>query len=625
MNSASRFQGCQKWNNIGSVWLWGLFVLFTLQESATAASSPIPAEGSKLLFPLYFLESSSIDYLAQQVNPQVPSIEPSEPFPFEPDFPTEQPEPLPPPEELLRPGSEESPLASPQVPEPGAAEGIPETITVSEFQFVGNTVFSDEELSQLINSFIGRPLQFIDLIQARSIITEHYVNQGYITSGAFIPANQLIEDGIVTIEIVEGRLGKINIEGLQRLNPGYISSRINIASDPPLDVNRILEALQLLQLDPLIESLSAELVATPNVGENDLNLVVQEAQTFTLDVDLNNWQIPLVGTVQTNATLSEANLLGLGDRLTLGYGVTSGSDTFNLDYSIPLNPYDGELQLRYEHSSNEAVTSPFDLINLRSNSDQWEVGFRQPVIQTPNDEFSLGLAIAHSFNQTSIQPPGLPRENFPILPGADQDGVTRTSTLFFNQDWLHRTTQQVIGVRSQFGIGTDWFDATINSGDTPDSQFFLWRGQAQWVQKIDQNKLLIARSAIQLADRPLLPRQQLGIGGPTSVRGYQTDQTLTDNGFWLSLEAQIPVMTIPEIESNFSIAPFIDYGKPWNNGTGREPILSNLASVGIGTIWQIEDRMTARLDWGIPLITVPDRGNTLQQSGITFSIFLSPF
>lgn len=609
--------------NLTSV-LFSSCLLSSLQRPAFSASSEHEVE-EQINSSISPQDSTAATYLAQQALPQIPSLEPSQPFPFGIDGPENRLESLPPPEELLKPADEESPPPFTTDPSPSLDETTPESFIVQRFQFVGNTVFGDDELSQLLEPYIGRPLEFIELIQARSVITDYYVSKGYVTSGAFIPADQIVEEGTVTIAIIEGRLANVNIEGLQRINPGYIVSRINIASGPPLNLNDILEALQLLQIDPLIENLSAELVATPNAGENNLNLVVQEAQTFTLDVDLNNSQIPLVGTIQANAVLAENNLLGIGDRLSFRYGVTSGSDTLNVDYSIPVNPYNGKLRLGYETSSNKAVTFPFNLIGLRSNSEQWRIGFSQPVVQTISDEISLGIAVAHSFNQTSISPPGLPQENFPILPGANRDGVTRTSTLLFSQDWIHRTTQQVIGLRSQFGIGTNWFNATVNSGDVPDSNFFTWQGQFQWVQRFNNENLLIVRSAAQLADRPLLPRQQFGIGGPTSVRGYQTDQTLTDNGFWLSLEAQFPFMTIPEIESEFRFAPFVDYGKPWNNGVGREPSISNLASVGIGTIWQIEDRMFARLDWGIPLNPVSSRESFLQQSNLNFSVVLSLF
>jgi hemolysin activation/secretion protein len=50
-----------------------------------------------------------------------------------------------------------------------------------------------------------------------------------------------------------------------------------------------------------------------------------------------------------------------------------------------------------------------------------------------------------------------------------------------------------------------------------------------------------------------------------------------------------------------------------------------LASVGLGLRCQLGDRLTARLDWGIPLIDISDRERTLQEKGVYFSVNYSPF
>ncbi|NJL87689.1 MAG: hypothetical protein HC886_19615 [Leptolyngbyaceae cyanobacterium SM1_1_3] len=43
-------------------------------------------------------------------------------------------------------------------------------------------------------------------------------------------------------------------------------------------------------------------------------------------------------------------------------------------------------------------------------------------------------------------------------------------------------------------------------------------------------------------------------------------------------------------------------------------------SVGLGLLWQASDRLTARLDWGIPLINDDTDGSSLQESGILFTL-----
>lgn len=149
------------------------------------------------------------------------------------------PAPLPPPEELLPPPTQ-PPLDEPTVPG---------TIIVKQFQFNGNTAFSSEELVAVTEPFTDRPISFTELLQARSAVTQLYVNNGYITSGAFIPPQE-IEDGVVTIEVLEGSLEAIDVEVDGRLAPAYIRDRLALATDKPLNVNRLVEALQPLQPDP---------------------------------------------------------------------------------------------------------------------------------------------------------------------------------------------------------------------------------------------------------------------------------------------------------------------------------------------------------------------------------------
>ena len=50
---------------------------------------------------------------------------------------------------------------------------------------------------------------------------------------------------------------KTSIEGLDRLNPGYVRSRLKIATSAARNRDELLNALQLLQLDPLIDNLAA--------------------------------------------------------------------------------------------------------------------------------------------------------------------------------------------------------------------------------------------------------------------------------------------------------------------------------------------------------------------------------
>ena len=111
---------------------------------------------------------------------------------------------------------------------------------------------------------------------------------------------------------------------------------------------------------------------------------------------------------------------------------------------------------------------------------------------------------------------------------ADDNGETQISALRFNQEYTSRNLQQVFALRSQFSIGLDAFDSTVNDDfeAEPDSRFFAWRGQSQWVRRLSEDFLFLVRGDVQIAGGSLVPLEQFRIGGVNSVRGYRQDLSL---------------------------------------------------------------------------------------------------
>jgi hypothetical protein len=56
--------------------------------------------------------------------------------------------------------------------------------------------------------------------------------------------------------------------------------------------------------------------------------------------------------------------------------------------------------------------------------------------------------------------------------------VAKVAAFRFSQEWLRRDINRVLAARSQFSLGLDAFNATINDTGT-DGQFFAWLGQFQ--------------------------------------------------------------------------------------------------------------------------------------------------
>ncbi len=578
--------------------------------------SPVILLGGLATQPLYAQDSRPALVVSQPLA-QVPVFLKRRPLGPRPSSTQPVPEvhtpaPLPPPEQLLPP----APTTPTTPPETG---DTPETITVQRFEVTGSTVFSAADFATITEPFTNRPITLAELFQVRSKITDLYVENGYITSGAYLPPQRL-QDGVVEIRVVEGGLEDIKVTGTRRLRPNYVRSRLAIATQKPLNRGKLLEALQLLQLNPLIQSISAELSAGTRAGESLLEVRVTEARTFDAQLLLDNGRAPSVGTLRRQLQLSEANLLGFGDRLVGIYTNTDGSNTFDFSYTFPFNPRNGTISFSTGISSNRVIEEPFDILEIESKSRYFELSVRQPIVQTPSREFALGVTATHRSSIATLLDGEIP---FPAL-GADDNGETHLTALRFFQDAVWRSSVEVIALRSQFSVGVNALNATIND-EAPDSRFFAWRGQAQWVRLLAPETLLLVRGDLQLADRALLPFEQFTIGGIDTVRGYRQDAILTDSGILGSVELRVPILRLPKIGGLLQIAPFVEVGSGWNLSDRPNPDPRTLASVGVGLRFQLSDYLTARFDWGLPLVSYPSEKETWQERGLYFSIVATPF
>lgn len=525
------------------------------------------------------------------------SIEPVLPLP--PDLPA--PPSLPPnaPPPTLTPPPNPIPIPTP------APEGV--RFELRDVEVQGSTILQTE-IAELIAPLRGQQVSFADLVNLRAAITQLYIDNGYVTSGAFLPNNQDLSSGIVQIQVIEGQLEQIQITGLQRLRPAYVRDRLELAADTPLNQQDLIEALQLLQLNPLIGQVNAELTAGSAPGRSVLLVAVQEAEAFNLSLGANNARSPSLGSNQLSLAAAHNNLFGLGDSLSTSYGLTEGLDQFSLRYALPVNPQEGTVSLGYSRDEGRVVAEDFARLGIRSSSETFSIAFRQPFYRSPQTEFAIGLGLDLRRSQTFL----FEDEPYSFSAGAENGGSNLT-VLRFSQEWVDRDATRVLAARSQFSLGLNAFDATVNDSGT-DGEFLAWLGQFQYVQRVSPRLLLVSRVAAQLTPDSLLSLERFGFGGVDTVRGYAQNQRVTDNGVLGSIEARFAI----DAADRLQLVSFVDAGYGWNN-RAPDP-LDPLVGVGVGLRWLASPNLALQLDYGIPLIEVDRQGNSLQENGFYFAV-----
>ena len=623
------------------------------------------------------LDTAPIATPVEPTNPSTISQIPTERDLLPPDPPAPTPQPITPDLPLNLPDAEPQPEFS----------GAEQTFTVERFEITGEPqIFNSETLLNQVQAPLtavesgdaseldaeeaqttplaaATPRQFSvsELLQVATNVANFYQKKGYSTSGAIIDIPKATEEtgsGIVNIKVIEGQVETVQVEKTNFRNPTpapedalatglfeiniptitqnrldrYVQARLKAKPDRPLNVDKLQESLQLLQLDPLIDNISAELSEGAEPGSSQLRVQYDPARRFSSQSRWDNSRSPSIGAGQRKVSLAYNNLLGVGDRLTFGYGDTKGSGSLDASYSLPINARNGSLSFAYSRSGSSVIEAPFDDIDgdgdkgdIESRSSSYELTLRQPIIRRIHNRETfeeLGIGLTGSFRESQSKLLGEP---FPLSPAADSEGRTKITTLRFFQDWTRQNSRQVVSLRSQVNLGLGLLGATVHDSDLggvelPDSQFLSWQGQAQWLKVLGQDSVFTARGNAQLAANLLPSAEQFSIGGAGTVRGYRQDVLQTDNGVFASAEVQLPIARFPKLRSVVQVAPFVDVGKVWSAKRGQSPDPSTLASVGLGLQAKVGNRFTARIDYGVPLIHISGEKRTLQEKGVLFSL-----
>jgi hemolysin activation/secretion protein len=165
----------------------------------------------------------------------------------------------------------------------------------------------------------------------------------------------------------------------------------------------------------------------------------------------------------------------------------------------------------------------------------------------------------------------------------------------------------------------------------PDGRFFAWLGQFRLLRRLtDWGLQGLTRLDVQLTNAPLLPLEQIAVGGRYTVRGYRENQLVCDNGAIGSVEARVPVVRNVSWADVVELASFVDVGTAWNTKLPT-PDPRTLYSIGLGVRWALTLatplplRSEFELYWGVPLKHVQTPGGNLQDHGLHLQLVVSAF
>lgn len=543
-------------------------------------------------------------------------------------------------EQLAPKKSVDTTVVLPPAPAPGADRSLAALprVAVREVVIDDGSILSAAEVASVAAPYAGRDVASEELEELRRRLSRLYFDKGYVNSGVELPDQEVV-DGVIHFREVRGELTEVRLTGNRRLNDRYVLGRLDRSRGGALDINALQTSLQLLEQEPLIRRINAQLVPGTNPGDGVLMLELTENTPWQLVFGADNHRSPAVGGEQATLLFRHQSLTGRGDTLTLygsyadGYGDAYGS------YAAPLNARGTTLTFYGSRADSDIVEAPFDEIDIESRTHTYGFSIAHPFHRSLTRMFSgyLGVEVRHNEN-TLLNVP------FSFTYG-ERDGETDVSVVYGGVEFARRAETNVTAVRLGLRRGLHKWGATESGSDPraprqgPDGQFTSVLLQAQHVRNLPwRDSTLTARAMLQRALDPLLSIEKLPVGGASTVRGYRENLLVRDNGLVASLEWQVPLFTTQTATERFDprrlrLAVFVDYGRSWDNSWDNllDPDFelpstdkTDISSAGLGLLWDPKPGVRAEVYWGHAFEDYDTGSSDLQDDGIHFRFSWSP-
>jgi hemolysin activation/secretion protein len=458
------------------------------------------------------------------------------------------------------------PLLEVDIPEKTFDMGDESTL-ISSVKFKGNTVISSRTLRNSVKEFMGEELSMKDIYAMCQAVQATYAERGYFLARAFVPAQE-VKDETVTIEVIEGKLGRVSVIGNEHYSESFIARHFAKYQGKPINYDQILRALLLLDENSDLD-VGAVFKKGTKFGTADLIVRVTDNRPLHFMIDHNNYGSDHTSHHRTGTRFDWGNLLLDGDMLTITEVVGSPLTSLNFTsalYHVPIYTYGSSMDFSYLFANFK--TDKVDHIKYTGRSHIATARFNQALQRTRR----LNTDIFTTFDYKQIQNFGNGIESsydkLRVLTGGGQidyiDGWKGRNLFLISGGWGIPKLMGGNGVNSKSS-------SRVHGG----GRFVKLNGGWKRLQKLPFECFLLINAQMQYAFDKLPLPEQIYIGGIDNVRGYQLAAGIGDHGLYGTIELRVPppflrAHKIPWTDTTWGeflqFVGFIDHGQTFGFG-----------------------------------------------------------
>ena len=389
-----------------------------------------------------------------------------------------------------------------------------------ELNISGLTKVKPEEMQSF---FSQKPGEVFNTVTFREELTKalKYFRE---TKGLFIEPRAegkigFSQDGVVQIELVENKYGKIIVKGLQKTKEFVFLRELSIKEGDIFDYNALREDFMKIMRLRLFDNVEPHFEKSTTVPDAyDVIFDVKEAQTGTFSFGVSFGQSS--GEIGGVLGYSEANLMGLGQNLSLDLNFTESEQNAQFSFYEPwLDKKHTSFGVSMWNSDNDFTTT----------MNKWNLGTPK---DTQYDIHLIETGLSVSFGRplwkdvTGQVQFGFKRNTIDELT-TTVDGVSNTpnTTIEFwdNSAGLSLTKNKLSYQDRNFVDGGYWLSADYtNAGEFFGGEFNYQKAtlEGKWFHAFNPNLVLGTRLQASVIDGSYPDYDALYLGGMYKLRGY---------------------------------------------------------------------------------------------------------
>lgn len=481
-------------------------------------------------------------------------------------------------------------------------------VNVQRIQITGMQAYAEADLLKQIPFKPNSELSLAELRGIAAKIADYYHKNGYFVAQAYLPAQE-INNGVVSIAVIEGQYGKIIVRNPTNLSTRLVESQLEGINSGDVITSVPLENRLLLLSDIAGVNINSTLAPGAAAGTSDLIVDVTPGARVNGSIDADNAGNRYTGEYRLGATINVNNLAGQGDVASLRV-LTSGEGLSYARAAYQMQLAKATVGAAYSWLDYE-LGEEFTSLDASGNAKIASVYGSYPLIRSRNTNLYTDLLYENKVLQDKI---GITN----TVTDKKIDALTAALRGDHKDQWAGGglTSYSVAATVGDLNIQTPAALAVDALTARSDGHYNKLTVNASRLQRVTDSFSLYAGLSGQLASKNLDNSEKMQLGGMYAVRAYPEGEAYADEGYVMTLEAR---QNLPKFTDNMpgqlQLVGFVDAGRvtidqtAWSAGDNTR----TLSGAGVGVNWMDYNNFVMKLAYAHRLgsekaTSAPDSG-----------------